>query len=88
MSKAWWDFQSNFKLLFLFLVAPSFLPFGFVQFNSFPSSPSYLSKEMGLLGNSMGGRQELLALHPGAAEGIRSFLMVLRNNLLPTPLEN
>lgn len=27
---------------------------------------------MGLLGNSMGGRQELLAPHPGAAGGIRS----------------
>lgn len=57
---------------FLFHVAPSFLHFGLVWFKSFPSSGSYLSKEMGLLGNSMGGRQELLAPHPGAAGGIRS----------------
>lgn len=61
------QFQDSFPF------APSFLPFGFVHFNSFPSSPSYLSKEMGLLRKSMGGRQELLALHPEAAGGILLF---------------
>lgn len=64
------DFQSNSKQ-FLLHAAPCFLPSGFVWFNPLPSSPSYLSKEMGLLRNSMGGRQELLAPHPGAAGGIR-----------------
>lgn len=79
-------------MLFLFPVAPNVLPFGFAWFNSSLSSPSYLCKQMGLLGNSMGGRQELLAPHPGAAGGdlvvLPYFLMGLRNNVFSSLLEN
>lgn len=85
LSKAWWDFQSNSKMLFLLLQV--FFPLVLSTLTLFPLPPPIYPRKWGCLGNQWEeGRSCWLCIR--RLLGGSYFLMGLRNNLLSTPLEN